>query len=119
MTEAKGRDLKGEWRVGVFNEDAKRSTDIGQPKGKGQRTTGPEYLLNSPNQKFRVQIDAKTKKGQLSFLAFRWKPKCGLEVLCQASAIVRHQNSKYFFFLILCMLSFLFFLLAARKLSAL
>ena len=49
--------------MGVLNADAKRSIDIGQLKGKGQRTTGKEYLLNSPNQKFRVQIDAKTKKG--------------------------------------------------------
>lgn len=48
--------------MGVFNEDAK-STDVGQSKGKGQRTTGQEYLLNSPNKKFRVQIDVKTKKG--------------------------------------------------------
>ena len=49
--------------MGVFNEDAKKSIDIGQPKGKGQRTTAQELLLNNPYQKFTVQIDAKTKKG--------------------------------------------------------
>lgn len=37
-TEGEDGDLKGERRV-VFNENAKRSTDIGQPTGKGQRPT--------------------------------------------------------------------------------
>lgn len=63
MKEPKGSDLYGEWRVGVFNEDAKKSIHIGQLKGKRQRTSAQEFLLNSLHQKFGMQIDAKTKKG--------------------------------------------------------
>lgn len=47
------------------NEDAKRSANFGQSMEKGRRKeiAQEEFHLSTTYPKFRVQIDAKTKKG--------------------------------------------------------